>query len=60
MIFVLESMSDEEVRNNIRSCEGKHMQQVAFSTFHDSITQVCYSCKKIRTSILGENSEVKA
>lgn len=57
MNFSLETMSDEEVRDNIRSCEGKHMQQVAFSTFHDSLTQICYGCKKIRTSILEEVEE---
>lgn len=43
--------TQEEVRKHIRECEGKHAQQVAYSTFHDSLTQVCFGCKKIRTTI---------
>jgi hypothetical protein len=41
----------EEVREHIRNCEGKHKQQVCFSTFHDALTQICFGCKKIRSSI---------
>ena len=41
----------EEVREHIQECEGHHMQQVAYSTFHDALTQVCYGCMKIRTNI---------
>lgn len=41
----------EEVRKHIQDCEGKHTQQVAYSTFHDALTQVCYVCKKIRTNL---------
>lgn len=45
----------EEVREQIQKCEGHHMQQVAYSTFHDALTQICYGCKKIRTNLyLGE------
>lgn len=43
--------SQEEVREQIQACEGRHMQQVAYSTFHDALTQICYGCKKIRTTI---------
>lgn len=52
MQFEYERMSDEIVREYIKECEGQHMQQVAFSTFHDCITQICYGCKKIRSNIL--------
>lgn len=41
----------EDVRKQIKQCEGQHAQQVAYSTFHDALTQVCYGCKKIRSSI---------
>ena len=45
----------EDVRRHIQECEGKHTQQVAYSTFHDCLTQICYGCKKIRTNLyLGE------
>ena len=44
----IESM--EEVRRHIQECEGKHTQQVAYSTFHDCLTQICFGCGVIRTS----------
>ena len=40
----------EEVRKHAQECEGKHPQQVAFSTFHDVLTQICFGCKKVRTN----------
>lgn len=43
----------EEVRRYIQSCESRHMQQVAYSTFHDALTQICFGCKKIRSTILN-------
>ena len=43
--------TQEEVRKQIQECESRHMQQVAYSTFHDALTQICYGCKKIRTTI---------
>jgi hypothetical protein len=42
--------TQEEVRANIRACEGKHFQQVCYSTFHDALTQICFGCKKVRTN----------
>lgn len=41
----------EEVRLHIQECEGKHTQQAIYSTFHDALTQVCFGCKKIRSTI---------
>jgi hypothetical protein len=43
--------SQEEVRKQIQECEGKHTQQAVYSTFRDALTQVCYGCKKIRSTI---------
>lgn len=43
--------SQEEVRNHIQECEGRHTQQAVYSTFHDALTQVCYGCKKVRSTI---------
>lgn len=42
----------EDVRKHIQDCEGHYMQQVAYSTFHDSLTQICFVCKKIRTNVI--------
>ena len=44
----------EDVHQAIIKCEGVHMQQTCFSTFHDALTQICYGCKKIRTTIFKE------
>lgn len=43
--------SQEEVRRHIRSCEGKHTQQAIYSTYHDAITQICFGCLKVRSTI---------
>ena len=41
----------EDVREYIKECEGQHTQQAVYSTFHDALTQICYGCKKIRSTI---------
>ena len=48
--FKLEIMTQDEVKAHIKLCEGKHRQQVAYSSYHDALTQVCFDCKKIRTN----------
>ena len=40
----------EEVRKHIQNCEGKHSQQVAYSSYHDALTQICFGCQKIRSN----------
>lgn len=44
--------STQDVEKHIKQCEGRHFQQVAYSTFHTSLTQVCFVCKKVRSNIL--------
>jgi hypothetical protein len=44
--------TNEEVRKHIQNCESLHTQQVAYSTFHDSLTQICFGCKKIRSNMV--------
>jgi len=43
--------TQEDVRNHIVRCEGRHTQQAIYSTFHNALTQICFNCKKIRTNI---------
>jgi len=38
----------------IANCEGKHVQQVSYSTYHKALTQLCFGCQKIRTTMLKE------
>ena len=45
---------DSMVKGAIKECEGKHIQQIAYSSFHDAFTQICFGCKKIRTSLREE------
>jgi hypothetical protein len=47
----------QKLREQIQRCEGRHRQQVCYSTFHDALTQVCYGCKKIRSNIKGVDDE---
>jgi hypothetical protein len=42
--------SHEKIRNIIKGCEGKHIQQVSYSTYEDAITQVCFTEGKIRST----------
>jgi hypothetical protein len=41
----------EDIRTHIQNCEGNHTQQAIYSTFHDALTQVCYGCMKVRSTI---------
>jgi hypothetical protein len=41
----------EDVRKQIKACEGNHTQQAIYSTFHDALTQVCFGCRKVRSTI---------
>jgi hypothetical protein len=41
----------EDVRKHIQNCEGKHTQQAIYSTFHDALTQICFGCMKVRSTI---------
>jgi hypothetical protein len=41
----------EDVHQKIIKCEGIHSQQVSFSTFHNALTQVCFTERKIRTNL---------
>jgi hypothetical protein len=40
------------LRKRIRKCEGdSHIQQVIYSTYHDGLTQVCFNCETVRTTV---------
>ncbi len=40
-----------DLREQIQKCEGNHIQQVIYSTYHDGMTQVCFGCKRVRSTI---------
>lgn len=57
MTFVYEPLTSlEEVRTAIRACEGKHVQQVCYSSFMGTLTQLCFTCQKIRSTVAWSGS----
>ena len=44
-------VKEAEVKRFIKLCEGYHVQQVAYSSYHDALTQVCFGCNKVRTNL---------
>lgn len=50
--------TQEEVRRHIQECEGKHTQQAIYSTFHDALTQICFTEKIIRTNLKIYDKEI--
>ena len=47
-----------DVRNNIQACsDDGHVQQVAYSTYHDCLTQTCFTCERVRTNLDEEDLE---
>ena len=50
-VLEIEFTNQEWVKKKIKECEGKHVQQVAYSSYHDALTQVCFGCNKVRTSL---------
>jgi len=52
--FKLVICKEAEVKRFIKLCEGKHIQQIAYSSYHDALTQICFNCKVIRTSLKEE------
>ena len=53
----------DDLRHQIHQCENaapRHVQQVIYSTYHDGMTQVCFGCMKVRSTInmaLDEDDE---
>ena len=55
--FEYELMTNTDaVRAQIRECEGRHVQQAIFSTFMDTLTQICFTCGKVRSTIAWEGN----
>ena len=41
----------DEILEKIEICQkNDHVQQVAYSTFEQAFTQVCFNCQKVRTT----------
>lgn len=41
----------QQIRQKIWECEGRHVQQVAYSSFMGALTQICFTCQRIRSTI---------
>jgi len=43
-----------EIRQHVKNCEGIHVQQVAYSSYHDTLTQICFDCGLVRSNLKVE------
>ena len=41
----------EDLMKQIDECEGVHTQQAIYSTYHSALTQVCFGCLRVRSTI---------
>ena len=59
---LIDNIRTDIVIQSVQGCQKKkHIQQVAYSTFHNCLTQICFNCEKIVSSIkLEEEQGVKA
>ena len=45
-------LTEREIEDWIDNCQARnHIQQVAYSTYHKALTQVCFTCNVCRTSL---------
>lgn len=52
MEFTYEHLpSKDDLMEQIDRCEGTHTHQAIYSTFHSALTQVCFGCLKVRSTI---------
>lgn len=52
MTFEYEKLeSNAAVIAAINNCEGRHVQQTCYSTYMGALTQICFTCQKIRSVI---------
>jgi len=49
--------TQEEVRKHIQEDEGKCVQQVCYSTFHDALTQINFTKMIIRSNLKSKIKE---
>jgi len=54
-LMVLRLHTKKQVEEEIENCEGNHIQQVIYSTYHKALTQICFGCGVIRTSLKKED-----
>lgn len=41
----------QELQEIIARCEGKHVQQVAYSTHHKGMTRICFGCMTVDSTL---------
>ncbi len=57
MRFTYELLPDTDaVRARIAECEGRHVQQAIFSTYMDTLTQICFTEQMVRSTIGWEGN----
>jgi len=51
---------EEDIKRNIKCCEGKHIQQVVYSSYHNAFTQICFGCDVVRTTLKEEKKNANS
>lgn len=52
--------SIKDLEKTITTCQkSNHIQQVAYSTYHKALTQICFTCEGIRSSIKEKDLDAK-
>lgn len=50
---------NETVIYKTQGCEiMEHIQQVAYSTYHKALTQICFTCNLIRTTMPKQENDL--
>ncbi len=44
-------ITPNELDEIVERCEGKHTQQVVYSTYHKGFTRICFGCMQVDTTI---------
>ena len=47
--------TQEIVKKQIKICEGKHIQQIVYRSYYYALTQICFTCRCVRTSLKKED-----
>lgn len=50
-LFEIRGYPEKLLRNYIDNCDARHhFQQIAFSVHGKCLTQICFSCQRVRTT----------
>ena len=52
IIFIVKFLNEPQIRQAIKKCKKSgHFQQVCYSVHGNALTQICFDCQTIKTSL---------